>query len=445
MANALAIAATTAVLKSLLENELVRQGVASRLDSPDITVLPPNPETGAGNTGGGDRLNLFLMYTTPNLGWRNTELPSRNGRGDRQRQPPLALDLHYLVTAYSESPLHAEVLLGVAMQFLHEYPILTRETIRSTLEALSSDPMVAGDIEEVLSTTGLADQVEQLRITPTPMMTEEISRLWSAIQTPYAPSMAYHVSLVLIERQAPEVVPLPVLTIGEPIPDRARSQGILAQANLQPPVPTLEAATAPNQQTALQMGETLTLQGHHLDSSEVLIDFVQLRTGRSLTQTATGVDDATLTVSLPSDPPPGPVEDDAPENPENWPAGFYSITARVRPDEVSDFLITNTLSVILAPRILGVVSAIAGESIVLTVSCSPPVHRTQTVELVLGAQSLPVQPLEDDVTNTLIFQADDWPSGEQWVRLRVDGVDSLLINRASVPPSFDLSQRIILP
>lgn len=444
MANALAIAAVTAVLKSLLENELIRQGVSSRLNSPDITVLPPNPDLGNGNSANPDRLNLFLMHTTPNLGWRNVDLPSRNGRGDRLRNAPLALDLHYLVTAYSDSPLHAEVLLGVAMQFLHEHPILTRTTIRTTLDTISGDPLATGEIEEVLADTGLADQVEQLRITPTPMMTEEISRLWSAIQTPYYPSTAYHISLVLIEPELPALAPLPVLTIGEPIPDRERSRGVQVQPHLQPPVPTLQAAIAPNQQPAIQIGETLTLRGHHLDGAEAIVEFVYLRSGRSLELAATSISDTALTVDLPTDPAPPATPADSPVNPENWRAGLYSVTARVRPAGEPDFLITNTLPLVLAPQITSVVQAAAGDTLTLNVGCSPPVHDSQQVQLAIGTQSLPAQPFAP-VTRSLVFQSDDLPSGDQWLRLRIDGIESLLIDRSTVPPQFRPSQRITLP
>ena len=45
-------------------------------------------------------LNFFLYQVTPNLGWRNADLPSRENGGSRTTYPPLALDLHYLLTAY---------------------------------------------------------------------------------------------------------------------------------------------------------------------------------------------------------------------------------------------------------------------------------------------------------------------------------------------------------
>ena len=74
---------------------------------------------------------------TPNQGWRNVNLPSRNGTGERLTNPPLALNLHYLLTAYGAQDFNAEILLGYAMQLLHETPVFARRDIRL---AHGSDP-----------------------------------------------------------------------------------------------------------------------------------------------------------------------------------------------------------------------------------------------------------------------------------------------------------------
>src|SRR5690606_12931644 len=72
------------------------------------------------------RLNLFLHQVTPHTGWRNTALPARSRDGERLTNAPLAVDLHYLLTAYGRSDFPAEILLGYAMHVLHERPWLDR-------------------------------------------------------------------------------------------------------------------------------------------------------------------------------------------------------------------------------------------------------------------------------------------------------------------------------
>ena len=37
------------------------------------------------------------------------------------------------------------------------------------------------------------------------------------------------------------------------------------------------------------------------------------------------------------------------------------------------------------------------------------------------------------------------PEGDQWVRLTVDGVESLLLDREAEPPAFDPSQSVTVP
>ena len=81
------------------------------------------------------RLNLFLYQVTPNRGWRNVALPSRSAvSGERLTNAPLALDLHYVLTAYGRADFQAEILLGYAMHLLHERPVLDRAAIRRALD-----------------------------------------------------------------------------------------------------------------------------------------------------------------------------------------------------------------------------------------------------------------------------------------------------------------------
>ncbi len=210
MSNALAIASVTAVLKDLLNNGVIDHQLSGVVGEVTVSALPPDrvlvdgtPET--------SRINLFLYQVTPNQGWRNAALPSRDSNGERVSNPPLGLDLHYLVTTYGASEFHSEILLGYALQLLHETPVLTRDAIRKTLAPASP---VTGTILppplNALSAAELADQVEQIRLTPQNMGLEEISKLWTAIQSHYRPTAAYQASVVLIESRRSTRTALPV-------------------------------------------------------------------------------------------------------------------------------------------------------------------------------------------------------------------------------------------
>jgi hypothetical protein len=232
MSNALAIASVTAVLKDLLNNGLIDHDVSAAVGNVVVSALSPDRiDTTTLNQQ--SQLNLFLYHATPNAAWRNTRLPSRDASGERVNNPPLALNLHYLLTAYGALELHAEILLGYGMQLLHETPVLTRNAIRTSLAPPTIVPG-GGHLPaemQALFTSELAEQVEQIKITPEILNTEEISRMWTAFQAHYRPSAAYQVSVVLIESKQAIKSALPVrarklyvATFNQPIIEQIKSQ-----------------------------------------------------------------------------------------------------------------------------------------------------------------------------------------------------------------------------
>ena len=313
MSNALAIAAVTAVLKDLLDNGLIDRNVSSTIGAPvTISALPPDRVKTTDNSDP-TQLNLFLYHVAPNQGWRNVGLPSRNGRGERLSNPPLALDLFYLLTAYGKQDFEAEILLGYAMQLLHETPVLTRDAIRRSL--VPTSPVGGGGLLppplNALPASELAEQIELIKLTLQPTNTEETSKLWSAIQSNYRPSVAYQASVVLVESTRPARSPLPVLTRG------SGDEGAVTRPDPTapvPPFPILLAVTPPNRQASARLGDLLEISGHNLDGDSVTVRFTHplLTAPISLTPQpgGTGTD---LTVRIPD------VADDS-QAPANWPA-----------------------------------------------------------------------------------------------------------------------------
>ena len=132
MATALAIAGVTAILADLLQNGMVVNKVGSLVGG-DVKVSAFPPDRLAVDDQEPIQVNLFLYQVTYNSGWRNEGLSARNSQGERTANPPLALNLHYLLTAYGAKYLNWEILLGYAMQVLHDTPILSRDAIRTAL------------------------------------------------------------------------------------------------------------------------------------------------------------------------------------------------------------------------------------------------------------------------------------------------------------------------
>ncbi|MGZ3616700.1 MAG: DUF4255 domain-containing protein [Ktedonobacteraceae bacterium] len=196
MSSALAIASVTAVLKNLLDNALVQQSDTTNMGDIIITALPPDRiSTGAEER---TQLNLHLYRLTPNSSWRRTS--DSTEQKEQHDTLPLALDLHYLLTAYGERDFQAEVLLGHAIQCLYESPTLTREAIRSALASASSGNG-SNTSHTALPASALTEQLEHIKISPEFLSMDEMSKLWSYLQTRARLSATYQVSLILIENR----------------------------------------------------------------------------------------------------------------------------------------------------------------------------------------------------------------------------------------------------
>ena len=208
MSDFFAVAGVTGVLKWLLSNALTSSGLNTSFASPvSISALSPDLVT----TGADEQpqLNLFMYYASFNASYQNVGLPSRDSQGNRVSNPPLALNLHYLVSAYGKTELDPEILLAWAMQIFHENQILSRQTVQSLLAAMAASPGATPEMQAVARTT-LASQFELIKITPESLSNEEISKLWMAFNTHYRPTTSYQISVVLIEETQPFKSNLPV-------------------------------------------------------------------------------------------------------------------------------------------------------------------------------------------------------------------------------------------
>lgn len=441
MSNALAIAGVTAVLRDLLDSGLIDHEVTDAMGQ-GVTVSAVAPDTiRIEGTEARPQLNVFMHQAIPNAAMRNLDLPSRSRNGNRLSNPPLALDLHYLVTAYGVGDLQAEVLLGYAMQLLHETPILTRDAIRTALNPPNApvDGAMLPAVYEALRASDLAEQYEQIKITPAPMNTDEMSKLWSAIQAHYRPTAAYQVSVALIESTRSARAPLPVLTRGGREPSQIdptvnRERGVAVQVGLMPAFPEIDDVVLPKAQVVAQLGDTITLSGHHLDGSghTLLLSLPRLNIEHAITP-ASSASAASVSFVLPN-------------QPTNFPAGIHLLALQLlRPGDPAP-RVSNQLLLRLAPRIDSLTSPPQvfnrniGGTAVVTLTCSPEVRPTQRASLILGSLEV-IADAHPTTTANLSFTVLDAPVGVHHVRLRVDGVDSPLVDRSKTPPEF-FDQRI---
>jgi len=436
MSSPLAIGAVTAVLRDLLDNGVVG-GLGGALGSPVLVSAVAPDRIDLDEAEPAPRLNLFLHRVSPNPGWRNADLPARDADGRRSAAPPLALDLHYLVTAYGFDDFQAEILLGYAMHLLHERPVLDRAAIRRALEPSPLGPPILPPAFQALSAADLADQVEAVTVTLEPVDTEEMARLWSATQAVYRPSAAYLVSVVLIEAARPTRAPLPVLSRGPVDPVSGRDSGVVVAPSVLSPYPAVDAVEAPARQAAARLGDTVTVHGRHLDGTRITARLTH-RLGRHEIPAGPGSGPAQVIVPLPAT--------ESADRP--WPAGVWHVVVSLVPPGESAPRETDAAVLLLAPT-LELPSAHLQRDpgtgrVAVRIGVSPRVHPAQDCRLTIGVSAAPAEP-RTEPASVLHFDFPSLPGGRQRVRLRVDGVESLLVDRSTTPPSFVASQFVSVP
>lgn len=398
MSNTFALTAVTASMTHLLKQVT------------NVTNERPSEATESGQ-----RLNLFLYRVTPNPAMRNADLPFRNGRGDVVHQPVLALNLHYLLTAFGKSPadeFDAQRVLSHAMSVLHDNAQLTRNQIRTAMTAFNSYPELQG--------ADLADQLETVKLTPAMMSHEEHFRLWDSFQVPYRLSVVYEASVVLVERPRQAKAAPPV-----------RSALVGAVGLGRPRIDALEPQI-------LETGVALTIRGRELAGDSVKVVF------------ATGEID--------------PVAVAQHEIQVMPPAGLRAGMQRVqvvqripmgRPPTLHRGFESNAAAFMRAPRIttappykvkLGTPAVPADADLALALA--PPVARSQNVLLVVGDRTIPrkppAPPTQAETANVTFTVPRDFPLGTHLLRVQVDGAESALTvdpnTEQYVGPTLEVTQ-----
>lgn len=417
MSNSLAIAAVTATLRNL-----IKAGIGDEVSGATVTTQPPDEVKTPGN----NLINIFLYQTMIDAAWRNRDMPRQIKPGETGL-PPLALNLFYLLTAYGKNDdapdlpdLTSHRLLGRAMRALHDHPVLS-----------------GAEIKSALSGNDLNEQIEHVRITQQPMSLDDMSKLWTTFQSKYRISIAYQVAVVLIESQRPSITPLPVLTRGE------KDRGIDAQGNLLPPYPTLTELVLPTKtQPTAQPGDTIALLGHHLNGDSMIARFISSRIpdpvlSNPLPPVAT-TDFSDVKIKLP---------DDA-ADPTKWVPGYCTVALLITRtvDGKTETRSTNELSVALAPKVTianPVSHKVSDGDFTLTLNTIPAVALEQRASLLFAGNEVPsaaraarTDPFEFLITPTAAM------IGANPIRLRVDGVDSMVVDYTKEPPEFLDDQKV---
>jgi hypothetical protein len=421
MSDYVSIAAVTARLYTLFDKGL-------KVHYPGLSITTRPPDQAREGIDGGDQINIFLYHIVPNPSWSAMDLPWKTHSGEKAG-PVLPLNLRYLITVYSESGesidtttdpqqlLGPHRLLGHAMSLLHDNAVIDADAVTSVLPA--SDAQLHP-----------FDQKEKIRITPLPLPIEEVSKLWSGFQAEYRLSMAYEVSVVLIESSRTSTAALPVLRRGP------NDQGVIVLPG-SPPLCT--EIIIPHGKASVEPGDTVgcMVQGISPEHAVGVFTSPLLSEPIELDPVAGGTS-SKISFLLPSNG----------SSAAQWPAGLYRFHIEQRIPGVPVFS-TNTVIIALAARIVSLVPSsisLSSSPMALTVEFRPQLRSSQHVQLILGnlqisaaSMTTPANPL---LPSSATFALPAVAAAHYVVRLRIDGVDTIPIDFSTVPPQFDANQKV---
>jgi hypothetical protein len=249
-----------------------------------------------------------------------------------------------------------------------------------------------------------------------------MSKLWTALQSHYRPTTAYVATVVLIESTLPARATLPVLSRGPVDLASGRDRGVVVEPSLLAALPTIQSVVPRDLQPAAMVGALVDINGHHLDGTE---GTVLLTNARFQISQEVGTDSST----------PASVAFTVPD----LPVGFYQLALRVIPPGETNPRTSNQLALIIGPEIttplpMNVARDGAGTA-TITLDFRPQARPGQPVSLLLGTREVVADPI-GTATGTLTFVVENAPTGDQFLRLRVDSIESAIVNRTATPPAF---------
>ncbi|HEY9850977.1 MAG TPA: DUF4255 domain-containing protein [Leptolyngbyaceae cyanobacterium] len=422
MSNYLAIATVTATLQRILQ-------AAIQIDLPGARVTTVRPDaSGSGTPEVG--VNIYLYQVTPNPAWRNADLRTRRPKGDLIKHAQAGLDLYYILTFYgNEVELEPQRLLGSTVRTLVDYPILTPEIIRTTI----NNPTYS-----FLATSTLEQQVERVTVVPSMMNTEELSKIWSVFfQCPYVLSFACQASAALIDGQKTSRRSLPI-----------RSTQFYSSPR-QPTIEHVGSEAGANQ--PIVANSSLIIRGKQLrgEHTQVRIGEVKV-TPQEVTEKEIKLDLATLAIA----------------ELDSLRAGIQSLQVlhpiqkrhQAEPDRAIG---SNAIPFVLSPTIEQVEVLEIGDdgdelySAEILIKLDLTVGTTQRVMLFLNERSFDnpaayifTAKSRKEEIDIVVFAIVDVKAAEYLVRVQVDGAESLLeVDTESTSPTYEqyISPMVVIP
>jgi hypothetical protein len=220
---------------------------------------------------------------------------------------------------------------------------------------------------------------------------------------------------------------LPVLTRGPIDATSGRERGVSVQPDLVASVPTIETVVPAGQQSVVWLGAPVDLTGHHLVGAARQVHLVNDRFRIDEVLAAIGGDEQDrIQFVIPA------------ARTADFPAAMYQTAAELTPPGDTTPRQTNSMALVVAPRITNVpmsVTVDASGTAGFTVEFTPEYRPGQSVSLILGSTEVTPENTSAQ-TGSLDFAVPNAPLGNHLVRLRIDGIESPVVNRTTTPPTF---------
>jgi len=183
-------------IQKVIEEAVKKSTICSRTNF-TVPVVPPDKIQK-------NYLGLYLYHICEDPAFKNQPPITSSDVTTPLRYNPMALNLYYLLTTDSQTDVSSEIfetqkLMGVAIKALHDYPVLTKNTVVNDLN--------------IFETVGI-HQDTKLRITMQPTPCNEAVNYWTAGQSPLRLSAYYNVSVVFLEPEIPPGLSGRVLDLG---------------------------------------------------------------------------------------------------------------------------------------------------------------------------------------------------------------------------------------
>lgn len=174
-------------LKKVIESAVVGSSIWNKVQPPNVSILPPDKLKA-------DSLGLYLYHVCEDPALKNQPPASSSADPVPVRYTSMALNLYYLLTTDAQVETDdkmedAQMLMGLAIKALHDYPVLTENTLVNTVN--------------IFQDVGLEQSSARLKTTMQPTPYNDAVNYWTAGQSPLRLSAYYTVSVVLLDPEEP--------------------------------------------------------------------------------------------------------------------------------------------------------------------------------------------------------------------------------------------------